>query len=398
MSGTSTTIDDVAERSASGTSPHGPGAAVVAPPEGTLDHDHGRGPLTHDTFALHLDEALAATRTVLHEHLVQGAASAATGGRPVVDLWTDLADQVGGKLVRPRLTLAAYLGLGGRDLGAVAPVAAAQELLHTAMLVHDDLLDHDETRRGRSNLAGATRSRLAAAGTDGSRADVHVQAAALLGGDLAIAGAFDLVLSSTATPGERLAVTAQLVRAVQVAVAGEVLDVSGPLLAPGDVDPALVAELKTATYTCVVPLACGAILAGADAASRASLETYGRALGVAFQLVDDLLGVFGDPRVTGKSALSDLREGKRTLLLACAYRGAEPADVALLDQHVGRADLTEAGAAVVRAVMRRTAAPEAVRATVTRHLDEARAAAAELPAPLGSYLLDLADSFADRAA
>ncbi|MFJ4108262.1 polyprenyl synthetase family protein [Oerskovia enterophila] len=394
MSGNSTTIDDVAERSASGTSPHGPRATVAAPRESARDH----GPATHEGFAARLDEALAATQAALNEHLTRGAARASAGGRPVADLWTDLADQVGGKLVRPRLTLAAYLGLGGRDLGDVAPVAAAQELLHTAMLVHDDLLDHDETRRGRSNLAGATRSRFAEAGIDDSRADVHVQAAALLGGDLAIAGAFELVLGSTAGPGEKLAVAGQLVRAVQVAVAGEVLDVSGPLLAPSDVDPELVAELKTATYTCVVPLRSGAILAGADAATCALLETYGRALGVAFQLVDDLLGVFGDPRVTGKSTVSDLREGKRTLLLACAYRGAEPADVALLDQHVGRADLTDAGAAVVRAVMRRTAAPEAVRATVTRHLDEARAAAAELPAPLGPYLLDLADSFADRAA
>ncbi|MEK8226113.1 polyprenyl synthetase family protein [Oerskovia sp. M15] len=135
------------------------------------------------------------------------------------------------------------------------------------------------------------------------------------------------------------------------------LDVSGQLLSPLEVDAALVAELKTATYTCTVPLVCGAILAGADQATRDRLEVYGRALGIAFQLVDDLLGVFGDPRVTGKSAVSDLREGKRTLLLAYAYGRAERADVALLDQYVGRADLTDAGADVVREIMRRTAAP-----------------------------------------
>lgn len=388
MSGTSTTIDDVAERSAAG-------RLAASPPvaEGTTTEDAADA-----RFAAALDRAVTATRGTLAQYLASSAARAGGAGPQVVDLWQDLGDQAGGKLVRPRLALAAYLGLGGHDLGAVVPVAAAQELLHTAMLVHDDLLDHDESRRGRPNLAGTTRSRLAGSGIGGARAEVQVQAAALLGGDLAISGAFELVLASTAHPRDRIEVTRQLVRAVQAAVAGEVLDVSGQLRAPLDVDPAQVAELKTATYTCVVPLVSGAILAGADRSVRARLEECGRALGIAFQLVDDLLGVFGDPRVTGKSAVSDLREGKRTLLLAATYRRAAPADVVLLDQHVGRADLTEGDAAVVREIMRRTGAPEAVRGTVTRYLDEARAGAAGLPGPLGRYLTGLADSFAERVA
>ncbi|MEK8226114.1 polyprenyl synthetase family protein [Oerskovia sp. M15] len=107
---------------------------------------------------------LTASRDALDEYLSRSVGDAKSGAPQVVDLWEDLADQLGGKLVRPRLTLATYLGLGGKDLGAVVPVAAAQELLHTAMIVHDDLLDHDETRRGRPNLAGTTRARLAAAG------------------------------------------------------------------------------------------------------------------------------------------------------------------------------------------------------------------------------------------
>jgi geranylgeranyl diphosphate synthase, type I len=385
MSGPSTTIDDVARH-------------AVAPDPAPAIRSRSPHRPTRRALDAALDRALATTRRTLQDYLDPAARPAGDAGPEVVDLWSDLARQPGGKLVRPRLVLAAYLGLGGQDLGAVAPVAAAQELLHSAMLAHDDLLDHDEHRRGRPNLAGAARARLADAGVTGPRADVHVQAAALLGGDLVIAGAFDLVLTSTADPAVRLEVIGQLVRSVHVAVAGEALDVAGPLRSPLDTDPQLVAELKTATYTCVVPLVCGAILAGADAATRAHLETSGRALGVAFQLVDDLLGVFGDPRVTGKSAISDLREGKRTLLLAATYRQADPADVALLDQHLGRADLDEAGAAVVRDVMRRTGAPDAVRESVARHLDEARAAAAALPAPLRLHLLDLADSFAARIA
>ncbi|MHA7135409.1 polyprenyl synthetase family protein [Oerskovia turbata] len=380
MSGPSTIIDDVARRQASRRA----SGASEASPDAVL--------------ATALDQALTLTRDTLDQHLAHAARQAGRAGPHVVELWSDLRDQTGGKLVRPRLALAAYLGLGGHDLGAIVPVAAAHELLHTAMLVHDDLLDHDESRRGRPNLAGATRARLMSAGIHGAQADPHVQAAALLGGDLAISGAFGLVLASTADPTARLDVTAQLVRAVQASVAGEALDVAAPLRSPLDGDPRLVAELKTATYTCVVPLVTGAILAGADAPTRAALEACGRALGIAFQLVDDLLGVFGDPQVTGKSAVSDLREGKRTLLLAAAYRQAAPADVALLDQHVGRADLTEAGADVVREIMRRTGAPDSVHEAVARHLDEARSAAQALPDALARHLLGLAEAFAARVA
>jgi geranylgeranyl diphosphate synthase, type I len=387
MSGPSTIIDDVARHAAAR-------AQVPAPVHRSLDRRAAPQPTLDDS----LQRALAATHHTLHDYLAHASRPAGDAGPQVVDLWTDLGRQPEGKLVRPRLVLAAYLGLGGQDLGAVVPVAAAQELLHTAMLAHDDLLDHDEHRRGRPNLAGTARARLADAGVAGPRADVHVQAAALLGGDLAIAGAFDLVLTSTADPRVRLEVIGQLVRAVHVAVAGEALDVAGPLRPPLDTDPRLVAELKTATYTCVVPLVSGAILAGADAVTKARLEVCGRALGIAFQLVDDLLGVFGDPRITGKSAVSDLREGKRTLLLASAYRDAGPADVALLDQHVGRDDLDEDGAAVVRDVMRRSGAPEVVRTTVSELLTEARATAQDLPDALGQHLVDLADSFARRVA
>ena len=394
MSGTTTTIDAVAERSPSG---HARKEATDPVP-GPGDPVHTTQRPSDARFAAALDHALTVTRSALDEHLARAVARADDAGPQVAELWEGLGNQVGGKLVRPRLVLAAYLGLGGEELDAAVPVAAAQELLHTAMLVHDDLLDHDESRRGRPNLAGATRSRLAEAGVTGSAAAVHVQAAAVLGGDLAISGAFELVVSSAADPLVRLEVTRQLVRAVQAAVAGEVLDVSGQLRSPLDSEPELVAELKTATYTCVVPLVSGAILAGADLAVRERLEACGRALGIAFQLVDDLLGVFGDPQVTGKSVISDLREGKRTLLLACAYRAAAPEDLVLLDRYVGQADLSEADADVVREIMRRTGAPHAVRATVVRHLDEAREAASGLPGPLRRYLTQLADSFAGRVA
>ncbi|BDZ41547.1 hypothetical protein GCM10025865_08460 [Paraoerskovia sediminicola] len=128
-------------------------------------------------------------------------------------LWSDLAEQIGGKLVRPRLVLTAYHGLLdgegpasdgvpplASESGGVAAVAAAQELLHTAMLVHDDLLDHDEQRRGRPNLAGMQRARDRDSGRDPAASDDRVQAAAVLGGDLAISAAVEIVLRAPLAP------------------------------------------------------------------------------------------------------------------------------------------------------------------------------------------------------
>ena len=111
------------------------------------------------------------------------------------------------------------------------------------------------------------------------------------------------------------------------------------------------AELKTAAYSGALPLVVGAVLAGADEGYAAQLGAVGSALGVAFQLTDDELGVFGDPAVTGKSVLSDLREGKRTELLRRTYALADRAGCAVLDAQVGRPDLDEEGASAVREVM-----------------------------------------------
>ena len=240
-------------------------------------------------------------------------------------LWADLADGVGGKLMRPRLAVSAYLGLGGQDASTIAPVAAAIEVLHAAMLVHDDLLDHDEVRRGRPNVAGAARDRLAGRGLPERTVSDQVLAAGLLAGDLAIASAFALVAGA---PGDRdalLRVVGLLAEGIETTVVGELLDVTGALSSPRDVDALAVAELKTAAYSGSLPLVVGAVLAGADEGQVERLGAVGSALGVAFQLADDDLGVFGDPAVTGKSVLSDLREGKRTELLRRAYALADEA-------------------------------------------------------------------------
>jgi geranylgeranyl diphosphate synthase type II len=163
------------------------------------------------------------------------------------------------------------------------------------------------------------------------------------------------------------------------------------------VDALAVAELKTAAYSGSLPLVVGGILAGADDDVLAALGAVGSALGVAFQLTDDELGVFGNPEVTGKSVLSDLREGKRTELLRRTYALASGDDLAVLDRFVGDAELDDDGAAQVRAVMRDSGALESVR-DLTRQtgLRARELASATLPEPLGGYLAGVVDDLVGR--
>ena len=340
---------------------------------------------------------MAATSTVLREFLDARVRAAAVRSDVAVRLWADLADGVGGKLMRPRLAVAAYLGLGGQDAAAIAPVAAAIEVLHTAMLVHDDLLDHDEVRRGRPNVAGATRARLVGRGLKERALADQVLAAGLLAGDLAIASAFALVASAPADRTALLRVVGLLAEGIETTVVGELLDVTASLSSPRDVDALAVAELKTAAYSGSLPLVVGAVLAGADDGQVARLGAVGSALGVAFQLADDDLGVFGDPEVTGKSVLSDLREGKRTELLRRAYAMADDAGCAVLDAHVGRADLDETGAAAVRDVLVSSGALDAVRELTRATGQRARDLAVDgVPEPLGGYLVGVVDDLVGR--
>ncbi|WP_263118169.1 polyprenyl synthetase family protein [Cellulomonas sp. RIT-PI-Y] len=339
---------------------------------------------------LRVDGALDLVRTELTDQVARRRARARDLAPVHAALWRSLGDQIGGRLMRPRLTLAAYLGLGGTDPHAAAPVAAAQELLHTAMLVHDDLLDHDETRRGRPNVTGTARHRLTGAGITGRAADDQVLAVGVLGGDVALAAAFGLVASAPVPPEIALRVLRTMTDSVDTTVAGELLDVTGALSGPAEVDALRVAELKTAVYSCCTPLTVGALLAGADDVVLGVLDRYGTAFGVAFQLLDDELGVFGDPAVTGKSALSDLREGKRTELLRLACLRADATGRRVLDRHLGRADLDEAGAAELRTVIRDCGALDQARAVRAAAVDRARAAVGSgVPEELAGYLTGL---------
>jgi geranylgeranyl diphosphate synthase type I len=218
---------------------------------------------------------------------------------------------------------------------ALLRACAALELLHASALAHDDLMDASDTRRGRPATHRAFEAQHRAAGWRGGP-EQYGAAAAILLGDLLQAWA-DELLRRSGFGWDRVGPALEVFDLCRTEViAGQFLDVSVQARARADVDTAMtVLRYKSAKYSIERPLHVGAALAGGGPEQLAALTAFGLPLGEAFQLRDDLLGVFGDPATTGKPAGDDLVEGKRTVLVALALDAASPADAALLDRSLG---------------------------------------------------------------
>ncbi|MFH9006617.1 polyprenyl synthetase family protein [Streptomyces afghaniensis] len=305
-----------------------------------------------------LDDVPAAVEAALAEFL-DGKARAGSDLRQFTELLRGLLG-AGGKRLRPVLCCCGWLAAGGGELAPVVPAAASLELFHMFALIHDDIMDRSDTRRGRPTVHRALADRASGRPdlTDAERFGVN---GAILVGDLAMVWS-DELLHSSGLSADRLAAARPVLDAMRSELMyGQYLD----LLVSTDLDSGLeasltVARYKTAKYTVERPLQLGAALAGGNDRTHEACSAYGLPLGEAFQLRDDVLGVFGDPSVTGKPCLDDLREGKHTALLAIALRQAGPAQARTLRALVGDARLDEDGAAVVRGVLRDTGALDTV--------------------------------------
>lgn len=270
-----------------------------------------------------------------------------------VRLWETLRDVwgAGGKRLRSRITILAYRAYGGTDMPAIVPVAASQELLHFSMLIHDDIIDRDYIRHGVPNVAGRHHS--VYDGHAGSADDQlhYAHSAALLGGDLMLAAAHQLITESGLAPANKAAALSLLSRGIFEVVGGELLDTELSFMPYNPGDALKVARYKTASYSFVMPLVMGATLAGADVPAAHPLRAYAAALGVAYQLVDDILGVFGDEAATGKTVSGDIVEGKRTYMVERALALLSPRDAAVLLRTLGNPAATTGEIAEVRRLL-----------------------------------------------
>jgi geranylgeranyl diphosphate synthase type I len=302
---------------------------------------------------------------------------------PVADAARELLF-AGGKRIRPRF---AYWGWrcvrpvleDDADTPALVHAAASLELLHAGALVHDDVMDASATRRGRPAAHVAFAQVHDKGGWHGD-ASAFGAAAAFLLGDLLLAWS-DTLFASATLPGERAGAARRVFDEMrQLVMSGQYLDVLVQARGEFSVDDALrVARFKTSKYTVEGPLHLGAAAAGARAEVFAALSGYGLALGEAFQLRDDVLGVFGDPSRTGKPAGDDLREGKRTLLVALAMRNASRVEAELLRHELGDRDLDDDGVAALREVIVSSGALDAVEARIGERTAEACSALRDAP-------------------
>ncbi|MBF5032479.1 MULTISPECIES: polyprenyl synthetase family protein [unclassified Micromonospora] len=354
-------------------------ALRVAPAQAGATDDPVRGVLAAFTKDLikGVDETLAAFLAAEVESLTE--IDAAMGGFAATARDCVLA---GGKRVRPTFAYWGWRGVvGGEEpLSSVLPALSALELLHTFALVHDDVMDASDTRRGLPTAHRAAAARHRAAGHTGDP-DRYGEAVAVLIGDLCMVWA-DRLMAHAAVPADRLLDVRRCYDQMRVeTVAGQFLDVLGENdSASWTVDRALrVARYKTASYTVQRPLLFGACLAGTDADDPliAAYTRYGLAVGEAFQLRDDLLGVYGDPETTGKPAGDDLRTGKPTALLMLARQLADPAQRRALE----RAGSVTAAHEVDRLadVVRDTGATARVERMISDRVTEALAALGTAP-------------------
>ncbi|WP_105032932.1 polyprenyl synthetase family protein [Arthrobacter ruber] len=266
-------------------------------------------------------------------------------------LWETLERcTAGGKRFRPRLVMSAYQMLGGQDLDNAAELGAAFELLHTALIVHDDVIDRDFVRRGIPNVSGHYRGVAAAAGMTPDGAHHVGLSAGVIAGDLALSNAYRLLERVEAGAATRRRLGQILDEAVFASAAGEFLDIEtslAPTMPPLE-EIVQMARLKTSVYSFEGPLQAGAVLAGAEEQVIVRLGEFGRDAGIAYQIADDLLGVFGNETRTGKTNWGDLREGKRTALMS--YVAARP-EWDSISSLVGSPGMSAADADFVRRIL-----------------------------------------------
>ena len=305
----------------------------------------------------------------------------------------------GGKRLRPALVTASFDAFRTDDANASAAlsVAAAFELLHTAFVVHDDVIDHDTMRRGVPNIGGEFRLRAQDDGADADGAALLGDAAAILAGDILLHEAFRLVAMAHTDAATRDRLLTLLDDAILVSAAGELADVENSVATrpPSRGATLDTAFNKTAVYSFRSPMQAGALLGGADADALRVLGDAAGRLGLAFQLVDDLIGAFGTTQQTGRDTGPDLRENKRTPLVALARESATAGrvDEALALARTGPVAVREA-----QLVLESSGARERMVALICETLEAVRTASDDpaLPGRAGVLLRTLADGIEGR--
>lgn len=262
----------------------------------------------------------------------------------------------GGKRVRPAFLYSGYVAAGGKAHEAILFTSLSVELLHTFALIHDDIIDNSDLRRGELTTHKAFSQYHKTRKLKGNKRDFGLSSA-ILAGDLAYSFAEE-ILTTAPFPQERIRRARYFFDQMKTQVIyGQYLDVLGGYQKELSEDKVLqILEYKTAKYTVERPLHIGAMLAGADYQTLETFSRYGIPFGQAFQMQDDIVGTFGTEEEIGKPSDSDIKEGKKTLLLAKSYERADKSQKKILDQIIGNKSATNSDIAKVKKIMEQTGA------------------------------------------
>ncbi len=237
------------------------------------------------------------------------------------DLWLLIKKNVnyGGKRSRPYLTILTYLSLCKKSSQDILEIAVSQELLHIALLIHDDIIDEDYTRHNKANIAGQKFKDYSFL-TNEIQAYHLANSVSLLAGDLLISAAYELIINSKVSLSDKIKIMKILTTDIFEVAGGELFDIEA-VLKPFDSDFSFkISRYKTAGYSFYYPMLIGAVLAKANEKQLALIKKFSYLVGIAYQLIDDDEGLFGQEKIIGKSVLSDLKQGKRTYLMSLVFQ------------------------------------------------------------------------------
>lgn len=268
----------------------------------------------------------------------------------------------GGKRLRGALVRLGYQLAGGEDTQDILKAAVAFEIFQTAILAHDDIIDQSPLRRSKPTLYHSLGG------------DHYGVSQTISLGDIGFFLAVRLISQSNVAQERKYQAINLFVQAMLETAMGQMLDVELPYRkeSKDEIDALTVFRLKTAKYTLVGPLHLGAILGGGGAALLDNLNVLGESLGIAFQIQDDILGVFGEEKVVGKSVTSDIEEGKNTLLLIQALKKATAEQVEILNKFYGHGKIGLSELEKIRQVFINTGALDYSQTKASLLVDEAK--------------------------
>ncbi|MFT4147885.1 MAG: polyprenyl synthetase family protein [Micrococcaceae bacterium] len=270
---------------------------------------------------------------------------------------------LGGKRMRAQLCYLGYLYASGTNYPAIVTAGAAIEMFQTAALIHDDIIDSSETRRGKTTIHTRYQQQHQDENLAGSPEEYGI-ATAILGGDLCLSFSEEIFAQASELISETYEARKIFNTMRYEVMAGQFMDIHEETAfnEPHDLNAYErafnVLTFKSAKYSVEHPLVIGAALADASQKDLQQLADFGLPLGQAFQLRDDLLGVFGEPQLTGKPAGDDIKEGKRTVLIAFTLENSSEKDIKFINSHLGDASMNSEELEKILHIIQQSQAPQ----------------------------------------